>query len=185
MQEEDAMYVPIILGTAREGRESEKVAGFMLGQAEEHGLESGILDVRDYRMPATDNTGEPAAAKKLSGEISRADALIIVSPEYNHGYPGELKMMLDLAYGQYARKPVGICGVSSGPFGGARMVENLRPVLVAFGLAPILDTLYFPEVEGLFDDEGKIADESYRKRAGKFLSSLSWWTRSLRKGREP
>lgn len=50
------MYIPIILGTAREGRQSEKAARFMLQKALEAGLESEIIDVRDYRLPATDNS---------------------------------------------------------------------------------------------------------------------------------
>ncbi|HPE52344.1 MAG TPA: NAD(P)H-dependent oxidoreductase, partial [Methanothrix soehngenii] len=85
------MYIPIILGTAREGRESEKVARFMLEKALEFGLESEILDVRDYRLPATDNTKTSDAAARLKERVLRADGLVIVSPEYNHGYPGELK----------------------------------------------------------------------------------------------
>lgn len=61
--------------------------------------------------------------------MTRADGLVIVSPEYNHGYPGEMKLMLDQLYKEYNRKPVGICGVSSGALGGARMVEQLRLIL--------------------------------------------------------
>jgi len=101
------MYIPIILGTAREGRQSEKVADFILHETLNSGLESEIIDVRDYRVEATDNTGELPQAKKLLEEISKADGLIIVSPEYNHGYPGELKMMLDMLYEEYSAKPVG------------------------------------------------------------------------------
>ncbi len=178
------MYVPIILGTARDGRESEKVARFMLGQAREYGFESEILDVRDYRLPATDNTGEPDAAKRLSERVLRADAFIIVSPEYNHGYPGELKMMLDLLFPQYARRPSGICGVSASSFGGARMVESLRPILSAFRMPAIRDAMYFGEVAGLFGAGEKIKDESYKKRARNFLASLEWWAHALKKARE-
>jgi NAD(P)H-dependent FMN reductase len=58
--------------------------------------------------------------------------------EYNHSYPGELKMLLDMLFSQYAHKPVGICGVSSGAWGGTRMVEQLRLVCLAFHLGPHL-----------------------------------------------
>ena len=71
------MYIPVILGTARKGRQSEKVARFILAEVKKAGLETELLDVRDYRLEATDNTGEPRQAKKLAGKISPADALII------------------------------------------------------------------------------------------------------------
>ncbi len=83
------MYVPIILGTAREGRQSEKAARFILSEAGKCGFESEILDVRDYRLQATDKTCTTPLAKAYSEKIRRAGAIIIVTPEYNHGYPGE------------------------------------------------------------------------------------------------
>ncbi len=92
------MYIPIILGTARKDRQSERVAQFILRKTLVKNTESEILDVRDYRIEATDNTGQIPQAKKLAKKIKKAVALIIVSPEYNHSYPGELKMMLDVLY---------------------------------------------------------------------------------------
>jgi NAD(P)H-dependent FMN reductase len=167
------MYVPIILGTAREGRQSEKAARFMLGEAKSYGFESEIIDARDYRVPATDNTQAGQVAKKLAQKITKADGIIIVSPEYNHGYPGELKMMLDLLYQQYWGKPLGICGVSSGPLGGARMVEQLRLVCVELRMVNIREALYFSNVAGIFDQKGAPIDAEWRNRAKVFLDDLS------------
>ncbi len=168
------MYVPIILGTGREGRESEKVARFVLSEAKAYGFESEILDVRDYRIAATDNTQATAIAKKLASKIDKAGALIIVSPEYNHGYPGELKMMLDLLYQQYAGKPLGICGVSSGPLGGARVVEQLRLVAVELRMINIREALYFAGVNDLFDKDGKAKDaEAWKRRTKAFFDNLA------------
>ncbi len=166
------MYIPIILGTAREGRQSEKVAKFMLGEVKKAGHKSEIIDVRDFKPPATDNTEESELAKKLAGKITPADALIIVSPEYNHSYPGELKMTLDLLWEQYEKKPLGICGVSSGMIGGARMVEQLRLVSVQLRMLPIFEVLYFPKVQDLFDEKGEIKDKAYSKRVENFLKNL-------------
>ena len=120
------MYIPVILGTAREGRQSEKVATFIYGLAQKAGLETEIVDIREYRIAATDNTGNIPHAQKWREKIIRADGMIIVSPEYNHTYPGELKMFLDMLYKEYARKPVALCGVSNGPWGGTRGVQALR-----------------------------------------------------------
>lgn len=178
------MYIPIILGTAREGRESEKVARFMLEKAIEFGIDSEIIDVRDYRLPATDNTKTSDPAKRLMERILRADGLVIVSPEYNHGYPGELKMMLDMLYEEYFGKPVGICGVSSGVFGGARMIEHLVATCVRFHMLPSGEVLYFPKVQELFDENGAIKKESYHRRANKFFAVLTGYAEALRCGKD-
>lgn len=178
------MYIPIILGTAREGRESEKVARFMLEKALEFGLDSEIIDVRDYRLPATDNTKTSAEAIHLRDLVLRADGLVIVSPEYNHGYPGELKMMLDMLYEEYFGKPVGICGVSSGTFGGARMIEHLVATCVRFHMLPTGEVLYFPIVQDLFDESGAMTKEFYHWRANKFLAVLAEYAEALRRGKD-
>ncbi len=169
----DIMFIPIILGTAREGRQSEKIANFVLEVVKKAGHESSIIDARDYRLPATDNTGEPEPAKKLAGIVSRADSLIIVCPEYNHGYPGELKMLLDLLYEEYAGKKVGLCGVSMGPLGGARGLQALKLTLLALSLIPVVQAVYFPNVTELFDASGRIKDVSFEKNVKGMLKALT------------
>jgi NAD(P)H-dependent FMN reductase len=166
------MYIPIILGTAREGRQSEKVSSFLLEEIIKNNIESEIIDVRDYRIEATDNTGKSPQAQKLSEKIIKADALIIVSPEYNHGYPGELKMMLDMLYKEYTNKKVGFCGVSIGGLGGARVVEQLRLISIQYGMIPIREAVYFSTVQNLFDENGKIKDESYQGKVKTLINEL-------------
>jgi NAD(P)H-dependent FMN reductase len=181
----DDLYVPIILGTAREGRESEKAAKFMLQEATKYGLKNTeIIDVRDFRIKATDNTLRLPEAQKLSQKIKKADGLIIVTPEYNHGYPGELKMMLDMLYEEYFQKPVGFCGVSFGALGGARSVEQLRLVCIEYHMVPIREAMYFPTIQKLFDEKGAIKDESFHGRVGKFLDELVWYAKALKPARE-
>lgn len=179
------VFIPIILGTARPNRQSEKAARFMLGEAKKlEGVETALLDVRDFRLPATDNSGTSDAAKRLAEHAKRADGFVIVSPEYNHGYPGELKMMLDTLYREYARKPVGICGVSAGPTGGARMVEQLRLVVIEFHMAPIREAVYFSNISRLFDANGSLVDEAYFERAKVFFDELLWYAKALKVARE-
>ncbi len=175
------MNIPVILGTAREGRESEKAARFVLSEAKKYGLDSEIIDVRDFTTGVTDRTKTSAKAKKFIEKISKADALIIVSPEYNHGYPGELKILLDSAYEEYFGKPVGICGVSSGGLGGARMTEQLRLVCIELHMLPIREAVYFSGILQLFDSAGKIKDASYSDRLKKFFQELENYAKLLRK----
>jgi len=174
------MYIPIILGTAREGRQSEKAARFMLQKALEAGIESEIIDVRDYRLPATDNSKKSPQAKKLAEKVERMDGLIIVSPEYNHGYPGELKMMLDMLFSEFAHKPVGICAVSSGPWGGVRMTEQLRLVCIALHLLPTGEAVHFPKVQELFDDQGRLLGKSQHSQARRLLGELIMYAGALK-----
>ena len=179
------MYIPIILGTAREGRQSEKAARFMLQKALEAGLESEIFDVRDYRLPATDNSKKSPQAIQLAEKVERMAGLIIVSPEYNHGYPGELKMMLDMLFSEYAHKPVGICGVSSGAWGGVRMTEQLRLVCLAAHMVPTGEAVHFPRIQELFDDQGQLLGKSQHGQARRLLEELIWYARALKAEREP
>lgn len=178
------MYIPVILGTARQGRQSEKAARFILREALAASLESEIIDVRDHRIAATDDTGSSPQAQRLAEKVKRADGFIIVSPEYNHGYPGELKMMLDMLFWAYAKKPVGICGVSSGPWGGARVVEQLRQVCLAFHMVPISNAVYFPKVQEIFDENGELKGKSLQGQAQRLLAELIWYAQLLKAARE-
>ncbi|MEI7688859.1 MAG: NAD(P)H-dependent oxidoreductase [Candidatus Nomurabacteria bacterium] len=166
------MYISIILGTGREGRQSEKVSNYMLQEIKKNNIQGEVIDARDYRIESTDASGISEKAIKYRDIINKSDALIIVSPEYNHGYPGELKMMLDMLYKEYTHKPVGFCGVSAGGLGGARVVEQLRLVCIEFRMIPIREALYFSTVQNMFDELGNIKDNTLSSRVKVFLDEL-------------
>jgi NAD(P)H-dependent FMN reductase len=178
------LYIPVILGTPRKGRASESVARFVAGEvSKREGVETELIDVRELRLP-TDDAGEAIKDAGFSSKMSRADALVIVTPEYNHGYPGLLKHALDSNLNEYIHKAVGVCGVSAGGFGGTRVVENLLPVLRELGLVTIFWDGNFSGAQKLFDESGRILDDSYVRRVDKFLKELIWMARTLRHGRE-
>jgi NAD(P)H-dependent FMN reductase len=181
---ERPLFIPIILGTARQGRHSENVARFVFEQTSRRAdVETELIDVRRLPMKL-DDAGEQMKDPKFSATIERSDGLIIVAPEYNHGYPGLLKHALDMNLKEYIHKAVGICGVSAGPFGGARLIENLLPVMRELGLVTIFWDVNFGNVRNLFDERGKLLDENYVRRVDKFLNELIWMARVLRYGRE-
>ncbi len=181
---ERPFFIPIILGTARQGRESEHVANFVLEQTTNRpGVETELIDVRNLPM-RFDDAGEQIKDAKFASTIARCDGLVIVAPEYNHGYPGLLKHALDMNLKEYIHKAVGICGVSAGPFGGARVIENLLPVMRELGLVTIFEDVNFGSVRKLFDEQGKLVDQNYVRRVDKFLDELIWMARVLRHGRE-
>lgn len=178
------IFIPIILGTPRQGRESEHVARFVFDQTKKRaGVETELIDVRTLPMKL-DDAGEQMKDPKFSATIDRCDGLIIVTPEYNHSFPGLLKHALDMNLKEYIHKAVGICGVSAGAFGGARVIEHFLPVLRELGLVAIFEDVNFGTVGKLFDDQGKLLDQDYVKRVDKFLNELIWMSRVLRHGRE-
>lgn len=181
---ERPLFIPVILGTARQGRQSENVARFVIEQTKERArVETELIDVRTLPM-RLDDAGEQMKDPGFSAMMERCDGLIIVAPEYNHGYPGLLKHALDMNLKEYIHKAVGICGVSAGSFGGARVIEALLPVMRELGLVTIFEDVNFGNVADLFDEHGNLLDQNYTRRVDKFLDELIWMARVLRYGRE-
>ncbi len=178
------LFIPVILGTTRKGRASENVAKFVFAEvAKRAGVETELIDLRDLKF-TSDDAGEAIKDPSFSATCARADALVLVVPEYNHGYPGLLKHALDTNLKEYIHKAVGICGVSAGGFGGTRMIQNLLPVLRELGLVTIYWDGTFSSAHKLFDGEGKLLDDAYIKRIDQFLKELIWMAKVLRYGRE-
>jgi NAD(P)H-dependent FMN reductase len=155
------LSVPVILGTGRDGRATEAVAQFVhtyASQAEED-IAFELVDVRDFPLTKTKPAWEDHEETKDWQKIAEsADGFIIVTPEYNHGPPGELKLLLDAAYQEYFDKPVGLVGVSAGGFGGARVIESLKPMLIELGFVVLGSTANISNVQESFP-EGGIAEE--------------------------
>ena len=178
------LFIPVILGTARMGRMSLHAARLVAQEVGKRpGVETELIDIAQLPLP-TDDAGEAIKDSGYSSKMDRADALIIVSPEYNHGYSGLLKHVLDSCLKEYIHKAVGIVGVSAGPFGGARVIQNLLPVMRELGLVTIFWDVNFSSVQKAFDKEGKLLDESFIRRMDKFLKELTWMAKTLRHGRE-
>src|ERR1700736_3000825 len=178
------LFIPVILGTARQGRESENAAKFVFEQTKKRAdVESEFIDVRTLPMKP-DDAGEQMKDPKFTATVERCDGLIIFTPEYNHSFPGLLKHELDMNLKEYIHKAVGICGVSAGAIGGARVIENLLPVMRELGLVTIFEDVNFGKVGSLFDERGELLEENYVRRVDTFLDELIWMARVLRHGRE-
>lgn len=177
-------YIPVILGTVRKGRMSAHVAHVVHGEiAKRPGVETDLIDIA--RLPLrTDDAGEAIKDAGFAEHMERADALVIVSPEYNHAYSGLLKHVLDSCLKEYIHKAVGIVGVSAGPFGGTRGIQDLLPVLRELGLVTIFWDVNFANVHEAFDQQGRLRDQAYVPRINQFLNELIWMAKTLRHGRE-
>ena len=180
------LFIPALLGTTRKERRSEHVANWLVGEMQKRDdLETKLFDVRDFDLPRDDyGTGIKDSFPEWRDSIVRADGLVLITPEYNHGYPGALKSVLDLLLKEYIHKCVGLVGVSAGPWGGTRVIEALVPMVRELGLVVTFTDLNFPSVQNKFDADGKLIDTAYEKRAGGFLDELVWMSRTLKWGRE-
>jgi NAD(P)H-dependent FMN reductase len=184
MNEPRPLDIPVILGTTRKGRMSAHAANFIVGQLQQRKeVRTELIDIAELNL-RVDDAGEAIKDPRYSEAMERADAIVIVSPEYNHSFPGLLKHVLDTCLKEYIHKAAGIVGVSAGTFGGARVIEHFQPVLRELGLVSIFWDVNFGNVERVFDPEGELLDQAYIRRSAKFLSELIWMAKVLRHGRE-
>jgi NAD(P)H-dependent FMN reductase len=178
------LFIPVILGTVRRGRMSEAAARLLVQEVSKRpGVETELIDIASLPLP-TDDAGQAIKDPRFSAKMERADALLIVSPEYNHGYSGMLKHVLDSCLKEYIHKAVGIAGVSAGPFGGTRGIQDLLPVMRELGLVTIFWDINFSKVYDEFDANDNLVDQSALPFIDKFLQELIWMAKTLRYGRE-
>src|SRR5215471_16394554 len=172
------LYIPVILGTSRKGRMSAYVGRLLAAEvAKQTGIATELIDICTLPLP-TDDAGEAIKDAGFSSKMDRADGLVIVAPEYNHGYCGLLKHVLDSCLKEYIYKAVGIVGVSAGPFGGTRVIQNMLPVMRELGLVTIFWDVNFSSVQKVFANDGRLLDDSYLRRIDKFLKELVWMAKT-------
>ncbi len=185
-------YIPIIAGSTRRDRQSIKVARFVLARLRQRqGVETELLDLLEYNFPIMEErlhrrNDPPPRLQEYAAKIARADSLIIVTPEYNNGYPGVLKNAIDYLLPEYERKPIGIVTVSAGGFGGITCLAQLRLVTLGMGAFPIPESLAVSRVQDSFKEDGTPAEPVYEKRAAAFLDEMLWFTEAIadRKSKE-
>jgi NAD(P)H-dependent FMN reductase len=178
-------YIPLIEGSTRRGRESIKVAHFVHKLLQEREtVETELLDLAKYDFPIMEERlrfrdDPPPRLQEFSEKIASGDALVIVTPEYNNGYPGVLKNALDYLLPEYKRKPIGIVSVSAGGFGGINCLAQLRLVTLGMGAFPIPAALPVSKVLDSFDAEGNPTDPSFEKRAAAFIDEVLWFAEAI------
>ncbi len=173
--------IAIISPSVRHGRKSHRIALYFKRYIEENKLASvEIIDLNDYSFPLFDERlryqEDPATAVlQLSEKIRSAAGVIIVTPEYNGGYPASLKNVIDLLTDEWRRKPVAISTVSDGPFGGMQVITSLQFTMWKLRAWTVPAMYPVPSVNKTFDESGLPADsEAADKRAEAFIGELIW-----------
>jgi NAD(P)H-dependent FMN reductase len=179
----DKVVVAVLAGTTRVQRESVKAARYVADFAtRQPGVEVIFVDPVDFNFPGDGNDPE-GKDPRYSAIVGRADAFFIVTPEYNHSFPGSLKRMLDSELELYNHKPVAFAGASDGHWGGVRAVESLLTAIRETGLVSLSWDVYFPYVQNIFNVDGSIKDEyreRYERNLGKLFAELLLFARLLK-----
>lgn len=174
----------VIAGTTRAQRKSIHAARFVAKVGSEiEGVNITFVDPTELNLAGDGNDPE-AKDPKYTKMTEDADAFFIVTPEYNHSFPGSLKRVLDSESQNYLQKPVALAGASSGNWGGVRAVESLIGAVRGMRMVVTYTDVYFPRVQDKFDDEGSLLDDSCVDAVLKAYSELIWMAKTLKHGRE-
>jgi NAD(P)H-dependent FMN reductase len=181
-----ALTIPVVLGSVRQGRLSEGPAHLLVDRLTRLGCTAPLLDLRALDLPvfgmSRDQDDLPAVLQ-LKATAARADAIVWLTPEYNHGYTSAIKNAIDYLHGEITRKPMAVCGLSRGNLGGVRAVEQLKLVLLELRAVTIRDSVYFSDARNLHDRDGALLRPEYIGRIDDMLAELLWYTRILTWGR--
>jgi NAD(P)H-dependent FMN reductase len=180
------LTIAVLAGTTRVQRRSIHAARYIAeaGRRFEN-VEIIFVDPTDFHFEGDGN--DPEGKDPRYTEITaKADAFFVVTPEYNHSFPGSLKRMLDSELANYNHKPVAFAGVSDGNWGGTRAVESLVPAVRETGLVVMSWDVFFPYVQNVFNDDGEM-NETYKARydtsVAKLYAELIWFADILKTAR--
>ena len=173
--------IAILSSSVRTGRASHRVALYLKKAIEERQLGTpDIIDLNEYQFPVfnerlkyLENPSEQLL--DYARRIKAADGVIIVTHEYNGGYPAALKNAIDVLYDEWRRKPIAIATVSDGIFGGTQVITSLSFSLFKIRAWLVPAMFPTPKVKEAFDEEGEPSDKAaVDKRAAMFLEELMW-----------
>lgn len=171
----------ILSSSVRTGRNSDRVALYFKKYMEENNLANAeIVDLNVYQFPIFNERlkfqpNPTAQTLEFAEKIKSSDGIVIVTPEYNGGYPAALKNVVDLLYDEWHRKPTAIATVSNGGFGGTHVVTSLQFSLWKMKAWTVPAMFPVPKVQDAFDEQGNATDKAVTdKRADAFIKELLW-----------
>jgi NAD(P)H-dependent FMN reductase len=180
--------IVIISASVRTGRNSHRVALYFREYIIENNIgHASILDLSEYNFPIFEERlkyqkSPSAQVINFADSVRNSNGIIIVTPEYNGGYPASLKNVIDLLYDEWKRKPVAIATVSAGSFGGMQVLTSLQFSLWKIQAWTVPALFPVPNVSELFNENGIPADKTTMdKRAKRFLDELMWFIEAKEK----
>ena len=174
--------IAILSASVRNGRNSHRVALYFKNYLQEHQLaEVNIIDLNEFNFPIFEERlrfiSDPSEAMlSFANQVTEAEGIIIVTPEYNGGYPASLKNVIDLLYAEWKRKPIAIATVSAGAFAGSQVITSLQFSLWKIGALVVPAMFPVPTIDKTFSESGEPVDkEGTDKRASIFIKELTYW----------
>lgn len=179
----ESTRLAIVYGSTRPGRLCDRVVNWVARELVHYPLiEIDIIDPLEFDLPSQ-HEREHAGVAALSARLSRADAFIVVTPEYNHSFTASLKFVLDLVYEPWHGKPVAFVSYG-GISGGLRAVEQLRLVFAELHAATVRDTVSFANPWGRFAEDGSLENPiEARQSLVRLIARLNWWNAALKPAR--
>jgi len=179
--------IVILTASVRTGRKSPRVSKYFQRYLKEHhAIDAEMLDLREYDFPLFDERlryqkNPIPKALEFSERIKHAEGIIIVTPEYNGGYPASLKNAVDLLYDEWRKKPLVISTVSEGAFAGTQVITSLQFSLWKIGALTVPVMFPVPNIEKSFNEEGQPSDkEGTDKGAKRFIDELLFYVKVLK-----
>lgn len=179
------MNIALILGSVREGRKTDRVALYvqeLLNQQE--GITVTLLDLAKFNLPvfssrwAKESEPDPSIVE-FSQELSQADAMVLISPEYHGSYTGVLKNALDHYWGEFKRKPIGVVTTGSGRFGGVNASSEMQQLILSLGGFPMPTKLLVPFVQDAFSEAGVPIAERVQLDCIRFVEEFVWFSQAI------
>jgi NAD(P)H-dependent FMN reductase len=191
---EAPLKLAVIVGSVRAGRFGPVVASWFAEQARRHGgFEVDVVDLAEVpiplELPATPpalepNMARPAGMAELTHRLDRADAFVVVTPDYNRSVPASLKAAIDWHYTQWDAKAIGFVGYSGGS-GGLLAIEHLRQIFNELNAHTVRYYVSFPRYYQLFDGDGQLLEpDEPASAAAMMLDQLQWWAGALAAARD-
>jgi NAD(P)H-dependent FMN reductase len=181
------LRILVVYGSVRSARQGIRAARFVVNECRARGHEVTLVDPLEHRLPLLDKMYKeyprgqaPEALERLAALIVPADAVVVVSAEYNHSIPPALSNLLDHFLEEWFWKPSAIVCYSAGAFGGVRAAMQLRMMLGELGMASIPSIFPVPTVQSAFAEDGTPTDARTHERVQKFLDELEWYAEALR-----
>jgi len=185
------MTTALLYGSVRSERKGIKAAKYFHKLLETRGHKVHFIDPIEYQLPLLDKMYKefekgkaPQTMEKIASMLSEADGYVIVTGEYNHSIPPDLKNMLDHFQEEYFFKPSAIVSYSAGRFGGVRAAIHLRVILAELGTPSIPIIQPIPKVDQAFTDDGEPNEEFINKSSKRFLDEYEWYLNALKAQRE-
>ncbi len=180
----DPIHLALIYGSTRPGRFCDVVAAWAAEQVRAAGMFSlDLIDPAEILPAQTAQQGDSKSSPGLWQRMAAADAFLVITPEYNHGYPAPLKSLIDSVGKEWHAKPVAFVSYG-GVSGGLRAVEQLRLVFAELHAVTIRDSVSFPAAWEQFDSTGRLRHPDRHNRSmAAMLRRLHWWAVALRNAR--